>query len=170
MPNSRRGAGITLLAIAAFALALGLCYRAAADPQHADLRTLTVLGVDALLATGIALFYAGQRGKLATAEGWWWSLVFGLWSAAVFRLVPPFINEEVLYFRSLGSPDVPYVLVGAVVHGGITVLLTIPYARRLGVGGSGFIEWTDESWQPGAAAVLAFLIVAAVLRVVVDLH
>lgn len=168
--SSSWGPAASALAAAGFALALALSYRALGNPRGGDLRTPGVLAVDALLATAIGLGYAAQRGTLATAGGWWWSAAFGLWSAAVFRLAPPIMNETVLYNRNLGSLDVPYVLVGAAIHGGIAVLLISPYAGRVVTMNRGASGEAGESWQVGGASVLAFLIVAAVVRVATGLR
>ena len=162
--------GVSALPVAGFALALGLCYRATGDPRQADLRTPGVLAVDALLASAIALVCRGRGGAWRSASAWWWSLVFGLWSAAVFRLVPPFINEDALYFANIVSPDVPYVILGAVVHGAITMLLVSPLVRPTALGGGADAVDGDEARELGAASVLAFLIVAAVVRVATELR
>lgn len=155
---------VAVLAVAGFAFALFLSYRDSGNPQLADLRTPAVLAVDALLATIVALAYATQQGTLATAAGWGWSVAFGLWIAAAFRIVPPVMNDGAMFFANFATADVPYVIIGAIAHGFIVVLLSIPYMRRIApMDERRFVE-TDALWQLGGASILAFLIVAAVVR------
>jgi hypothetical protein len=99
--------------------------------QGQDLRTPGVLLLDGALATALALGFAARQGALARAIGCWWCVAYGLWSAAMFRLVPPMPTEHVLYFSNSTSPDAPFIVVAAVMHGLATVILAAPFARRV---------------------------------------
>jgi hypothetical protein len=83
---------------------------------------------------------------------------------------PPVMNETALYFTNSATADAPYVILGAVAHGGFVVLMSIPYMRRIAQPGRRSIVETDALWQLGGAAILAFLIVAAVVRLWAELH
>jgi len=120
-----------VLASAAFTVAAVVSYREIHYNIPNDLRSPTILAVDALLATVIALGFALHGGSLTRWTDTHLCLRFGLWSAAVFRLVPPIMNEEVLYFKGYLNLDVPYVILGAVIHGGLGILLACPYAIRV---------------------------------------
>jgi hypothetical protein len=87
--------------------------------------------LDAALAAAVALAYAAQRGTLTSPGGIARCVSFALWSPAIFRLLPPILNEGVLYDSNAGSADVPYILMGAVLHGGIAGVLAWPFARRV---------------------------------------
>jgi len=157
------------LAVAAFALAAAMSYRGMRLPGLTTLRTPGVLLLDAALAAAVALAYAAQRGTLASPGGTAHCVAFGLWSAAVFGLLPPMLNEGVLYDRGALSADVPYVLLGAVAHGGITAVLAWPFARRaLRMEGHQTSD-DDEVWYLSGAAVLVFFVVAALVRLLAEL-
>lgn len=157
------------LAIAAFALAAAISYRDMRLPGSTTLRTPGVLLLDAALAAAVALAYAAQRGTLAGPGGIVRCVSFGLWSPAVFRLLPPMLNEGVLYDSNAGSADVPYILMGAVLHGGIAGVLAWPFARRaLRMEGDQGRD-DDEAWYLSGAAVLVFFVVAALVRLLAEL-
>jgi len=78
------------------------------------------------------------------------------------------INEHVLYERNMLSPDVPYILLGALVHGGLAALLAWPFARRaLGVEARSLRD-EEQVWYLAGAAILVFFVVAAVVRVLAE--
>ena len=95
-----------------------------------DLRSPVVLLVNALIATVVAFGFAVRSGSLKRWVNIHFCLSFGLWTAAIFRLVPPLLNEQVLFMKNVISPDVPYILLGAFIHGGIVFLLASPFAHR----------------------------------------
>jgi hypothetical protein len=83
-------------------------------------------------------------------------LRFGLWAAAVFRLVPPMLNEgDALFLSNCGTFDLPYVVLGACLHGGLAALLACPYARRV----LDLPEWSglESQWEMCGAVVLSSL-------------
>ena len=152
------------LSMGVFVLAAVLSYREIHYNSPNDLRSPAILLVDALLATVVAFGFAVKEGSLTR----WWDahlcLRFGLWAAAVFRLVPPIINEDVLYYRGGLSLDAPYVVLGAVVHGGLALLLASPYAIRVrdrsaGADDNSFLEMCG-------AVILVFFLVACFVRLV----
>lgn len=151
-----------VLASAAFTVAAIVSYREIHYNIPNDLRSPTILAVDALLATVVALGFALHGGSLTRWSDMHLCLRFGLWSAAVFRLVPPIMNEEVLYFKGYLNLDVPYVILGAVIHGGLAVLLACPYAIRV----LNLPAWSDgeSQFELGGSVVLVFFIVACVVR------
>ena len=153
-----------LMAVGAFVLAAVLSYRQIHFNIPNDLRSPAVLAVNALLATVVALGFAMYEGSLTRWTDAHLCLRFGLWAAAVFRLVPPIMNEDVLYLKNCGTFDVPYVLLGAVAHGGLTLLLASPFAIRLldrpgGVDDHSLLEMCG-------AVVLVFFIAACFVRLV----
>jgi len=87
---------------------------------------------------------------------------FGFWAAAVFRLVPPFINEEVLYMKNCISFDVQYILLGAFIHGGLTFLLASPFAVHL----PDHSAWTPDgsTSQMCASAIMVLFIAVVIVR------
>jgi len=128
-----------------------------------ELRTPTLLLADMFLATVVALGFALQGGSLKRWTDAQFCLRFGFLAAAVFRLLPPMLNEgDGLYLRNCGTFDVPYVVLGAFIHGGLAVLLTCPYAIRV----LNLPEWSDGESQIEmcGAVVLVFFIVAGIVR------
>lgn len=149
-------------ALGAFAVAAVLSYREIHYNSPNDLRSPGVLLVDALLATVVALGFAVREGSLTSWTDAHLCLRFGFWAAAVFRLVPPIINEEILFFRSEFSFDVPYIVLGAFIHGGLALLLASPYAIRV----LNLPVWdNDESLRNMCVTViLVFFGVAGIVR------
>ena len=78
-----------MLALGAFVVAMVLSYREIHYNIPNDLRSPAILLVDALLATVVAFGFAVREGSLTRWADAHLCLRFGLWSAAVFRLVPP---------------------------------------------------------------------------------
>ena len=128
-----------------------------------DLRNPLVLAADAILAAMIAFGFALFEGTLKRWGDVHLCFRFGLWAAAVFRLIPPIINEkEGLFLRDCGSFDLPYIVLGALIHGGLVLLACWPYGIRL-------MErpgWSDDQglWKLCGTTVLVFFVVAAVVR------
>ena len=150
------------LALGAFAFAVVSSYREIHYNIPNDLRSPAILVVDALLATVVALGFAVREGSLTSWTDAHLCLRFGFWAAAVFRLVPPIINEDVLFLKGGLSFDVPYVVLGAFIHGGMAALLACPYAIRV----LNLPVWTeDESfWELCGVVILLFFIVACIVR------
>ena len=156
-----------VLAVAAFVFAAIVSYRTIHYNSPNDLRSPGVLLVDALLATMVALGFAMHEGSLKRWTDAHLCLQFGLWAAAVFRLVPPIINEEILFYRSEFSLDVPFIVLGACIHGGLALLLASPYAIRV----LNLPVWdNDESLRNMCATVvLIFFGVAGIVRLLAEL-
>jgi hypothetical protein len=149
------------LAVAGFALAMWLSCRSVRDPRSGDLRTPGVLALDAALATAIGLIFAARQGALKRPVGAGWCLAYGLWAAAVFRLSPLGPNEICLFNRNTASFDVPYILVGAGIHGFIAFLLALPYARRvLSPEGRLSPAHDERMWELALTGVVTFFVVA----------
>ena len=151
-----------MLALVAFAIAVVVSYRQVHNVSN-ELRTPTMLVVDVLLASFVALGFALHEGSLARWTDAQFCLRFGFWAAAVFRLLPPILNEgDGLYLKNCGTFDVPYVVLGAVIHGGLTALLACPYAMRV----LDLPDWSDgqSQWELSGAVVLVFFIVAGAVR------
>jgi hypothetical protein len=168
-PSAQASRAALALAIAAFALAAAISYRDMRLPGSTTLRTPGVLLLDAALAMAIALGYGVRQGTLAGAVGAGRCFAFGLWSAAVFRLIPRLPMEDIIYESNAYSADVPFILMGIVLHGGIAAVLAWPFARRVldseGRGGR-----DDEGvWYLSGAAVLTFFVIAAVARLLAEL-
>jgi hypothetical protein len=162
-----------LLNVAAWALALGLfglamilSYREIHYSVPNDLRSPAVLLVNALLATAVAFGFAVREGSLTRWVDIHLCFRFGFWTAAVFRLIPPFINEQVLYIKNTISFDVPYIILGAFIHGGLTFLLASPFA----VQGRDRSTWTpDKSLSEMCmSAILIFFIAAVIVRLLAE--
>src|ERR1019366_2792254 len=119
------------LALGAFAVAAVLSYREIHYNSPNDLRNPTILLVNALLAAVVALGFALHEGSLTRWTDVHLCLRFGLWAAAIFRLVPPIINEDILFYRGALSFDLPYIVLGALIHGAMVLVLTSPYAIRV---------------------------------------
>lgn len=150
------------LALAAFAVAVGVAHRQVLNIPN-ELRTPTLLLADMFLATVVALGFTLHGGSLTRWTDAQFCLRFGFWSAAVFRLLPPILNEgDGLYLRNCGTFDVPYVALGACIHGGLAALLAFPYAIRV----LDLPAWSDgeNQWEMCGAVVLVFFIVAAIVR------
>jgi hypothetical protein len=154
------------LALGAFAVAMVLSYREIHYNIPNDLRSPAILLVDALLATAMAVGFALHEGSLTRWTDAHLCLRFGLWSAAVFRLVPPIINEFVLFYKNTGSFDVQYVFLGACIHGGLALLLACPFAIRV----LDLPVWTDNEklLEMCGIAVLIFFIVACIVRLLAE--
>jgi hypothetical protein len=155
------------LALAAFAVAMVLSYREIHYNIPNDLRSPAILVVDALLATAVAFGFAVREGSLTRWTDAHLCLRFGFWAAAVFRLLPPILNEgDGLYLRNCGTFDVPYVVFGAFIHGGMAALLACPYAIRV----LNLPVWTEgESlWELCGVVILVFFIVACVVRLLAE--
>ena len=151
-----------VLALSVFAIATFLSYQEIHHDSPGDLRTPTVLLIDVLLATAVAFGFAVADGSLTRWTGAHLCLRFGFWSAAIFRLMPPIMNEEVLFFKNLGTFDAPYVVLGACIHGGLAVLLAYPYALRV----LDSPVWTsgERLWEMCGTVILVFFIVASIVR------
>jgi hypothetical protein len=150
------------LALGAFGLAMLLSYREIHYNIPNDLRSPAILLANALLAGIVALGFAVHTGSLTRWQDVHLCLRFGLWAAAVFRLVPPIMNEDVLFYRNTGTFDAPYVVLGAIVHGGAALLLASPYAIRvldIPIGTD-----NDVILEMCGTAVLMFFVVASVVR------
>src|ERR1035437_10324449 len=154
------------LALAAFTIAAVVAHRQVLNIPN-ELRTPTLLLVDMLLATVVAFGFALHGGSLTRWTDAQFCLRFGFWSAAVFRLLPPILNEgDGLYLRNCGTFDVPYVVLGACIHGGLAALLACPYAIRV----LNLPVWTEgESfWELCGTVILVFFIVACVVRLLAE--
>jgi hypothetical protein len=150
------------LALGSFGLATFLSYRQIHYKVPNDLRSPLVLLVNALLATAVAFGFAVHEGSLTRWVDIHLCLRFGFWTAAVFRLIPPFINEEVLYMKNSFSFDVQYIILGAFIHGGLTFLLASPFV----VQGRDRPAWTPDKSQSEMciSAILIFFIAAVIVR------
>jgi hypothetical protein len=153
------------LALGAFAVAMVLSYQASRETPPMDLRTPLVLLLEALLATAVAFGYAVWESAFTR----WADLLpcfrFGFWCSALFRLLPPIINEEVLFYRNMGTVDAPYVVLGACIHGGLAVLLAWPCAIRvLEPKGHRWLDNDESLWELGGATILIFFIISGVVR------
>ena len=126
--------------------------------------------VDALLAAAVAFGFAVREGSLKRWTNAHLCLRFGLWAAAVFRLLPPVLNEDSgLYYRSVGTFDVPYVVLGACIHGGMAALLACPYAIRvLDPKGRHWLANDESLLEMCGAAILFFFIVAGIVRLLAE--
>jgi len=115
----------------------------------------------------VAFGFAIHEGTLRRWADVHLRLRFGLWSAAVFPLAPPFLNEQAgLFLKDCGSFDPPYVILGAVIHDGLVIVASWPNAIRV-------VDrpvWTDgqELWKLCGTAVLIFFVMAAVVRLLSD--
>jgi hypothetical protein len=166
VPPAFWSVAIWLLALGAFAVAMVSSYREIHYNIPNDLRSPAILLLDALLATAVAIGFAVHEGSLTRWSDAHLCLRFGLWSTAVFRLLPPMINEDVLYLKNCGTLDLPYVVLGACIHGGLALLLACPYAIRV----LDLPVWTvgEHLWELCGAVILAFFIVACVVRLLAE--
>ena len=151
-----------ILVLGIFGLAMFLSYRQIHYNNPNDLRSPAVLLVNALLATAITFGFAVRDGSLKRWVDIHLCFRFGFWAAAVFRLVPPFINEGVLYTKNTFSFDVQYILLGAFIHGGLTFLLVSPIA----VHRPDHPAWTPDgdTSEMCVSTILVFFIAAVVVR------
>jgi hypothetical protein len=157
------------LALGAFAVAAVLSYREIHYNSPNDLRSPTILLVNALLAAVVALGFALHEGSLTRWTDAHLCLRFGLWAAAIFRLVPPIINEDILFYRGALSFDLPYIVLGALIHGGMTLVLACPYAIRvLDPKGHRWLANDESLLEMCGAAILVFFIVAGIVRLLAE--
>ena len=135
------------------------------DLLYTHLRMPAVLLVNAFLATAVAIGFAIREGSLERWTDAHLCLRFGLWSAAVFRLLPPIIDEFNLFlFKKFGISAMHFAVFGHNIYlqAVLALLLICPYAFRvlnLPVG----VE-SKSLWEMCMAAVLIFCIVASVAR------
>jgi hypothetical protein len=150
------------LVLGIFGLAMVLSYRQIHNNSPNDLRSPAVLLVNTLLATAIAFGFAVRDGSLKRWVDVHLCFRFGFWAAAVFRLVPPFLQEEVLYMKNSFSFDVQYIILGAFIHGGLTFFLASFFA----VYGPDHIAWTPDGRMSKmcSSAILVFFIAAVTVR------
>ena len=150
------------MALGLFSVAAVLSYREIHYNSPNDLRSPAVLLVNALLATAIAFGFALREGSLKRWVDVHLCFRFGFWAAAVFRLVPPFFQEEVLYMKNCFSFDVQYIILGALIHGGLAFFLASPFA----VHGPDRSTWTPDGSMSEmcASAILVFFIAAVIVR------
>ena len=155
-------------ALGVFAVAMIKSCQATSETLGADLRSPAVLLLNFLLAAAVAFGFAARESALRRWGDLLYCFRFGLWSAAVFRMVPPIINECVVYDKRLISFDAPYVVLGACIHGGLAMLLAWPYAIRV-LYPEGRPLWTanESIWEMCGAAILIFFIVAGAVRLTV---
>ena len=157
------------LALGAFSVAMLWSYR---DPIHVtsnDIRHPGILALDAALATAVSLGFALRQGSLTPWTNAHFCFRFGLWSAAIFRLLPPILNEDVLYLKNCGTFDVPYVVLGACIHGGVAHLFCFPFALRVLDSGEKPL-WSENNriYTMCGSVVLIFFIVACVVRLTAE--
>jgi hypothetical protein len=165
VPSVLWNIAVWALALGAFGAAMVLSYREIHNIPN-DLRSPAILGVDAFLAAAVAFGIAIPEGTLRRWADVHLCLRFGLWSAAVFRLVPPILNEDGLFLKDCGSFDLPYIVLGTVIHGVLVLLVSWPYAIRV----LDCPPWTEgqELWEMCGATVLIFFVTAAVVRLTAD--
>ncbi|UCH36470.1 MAG: hypothetical protein JSV65_08985 [Armatimonadota bacterium] len=155
-----------------FALALILSWRAAQQPRSLDLRTPAVLVINAALAVAVALWYAASQGALARASAVTQCVLYGIWSAAAFRLVPPVLTLVIFFRLTRGSgSNWPAALVitciGAAIHGGLVLLMTWAHARRvLQVEGQPLWSDDDPVLRLTVTTLVVFFTLAAVFRLI----
>ena len=150
------------LALGLFGVAMILSYRQIHYNVPNDLRSPGVLLVNALLATAVAFGFAVHEGSLTSWVDIHLCFRFGFWAAAVFRLIPPFINEQVLYIKNTISFDVPYIILGAFIHGGLTFFLVGPFAIN-GLERSSWTLFGNTSGMCGISVLVLFT-AAAIVR------
>ena len=155
-----------VLALGAFAAALVISYRQVNYNVPNALRTPIVLLINALLATTVAIVFALHEGVLANWTSVHFCLRFGIWAAAVFRLVPLFPMEGVLFMKNTFSFDVPYIILAAFIHGGLTFVIAGPFAPAV----LGQSTWTpdDSLLEMCGATIVVFYIVSIVVRLLAE--
>ncbi|UCH36471.1 MAG: hypothetical protein JSV65_08990 [Armatimonadota bacterium] len=122
---------LQVAAPAAFLLALAAAYLTGWRAESAAAFPLIVLSSDALLATALALGYAGRQAMLHTRRDVAWCILYGAWTAGAFSLVVRLINVFIPYSTRLASGRWLFAAAGILTHGGIGILLAWPYARRV---------------------------------------
>jgi len=154
------------LALGAFTVAMILSYREIHYNCPNDLRSPAILLVNALLATVVAIGFAMREDSLPRWTDAHLCLRFGFWAAAVFRLLPPMINEDILYLKGGLSFDLPYAALGACIHGGIAALFACPYAIRV----LDVPVWTDGERlrQMCVTVIVVFFLVASGVRLLAE--
>jgi hypothetical protein len=153
------------LALVGFAVAMGRAYLATCETPPMDLRTPSMLLVNVLLATLVALVYGVREGAIERWADLLSCLRFGLWSSAVFLLLPLIMSGGSLFHRNQGSIDPRFALVGACIHGGLTVVLSAPCAIRVyEPANHRWFENSDGLRELGGFTVLVFYLAAAVVR------
>jgi hypothetical protein len=169
-PSALWNVAVWALALGAFMVAMVLSYREIHYNIPDDLRSPAILLVDAFLATAVAIGFALHEGSLTRWTDAHLCLRFGFWAAAVFRLLPPILNEDSgLYYKNVGTFDVPYVVLGAVIHGAMTLVLICPYAIRV-------LDPKDHRWLANdegllemcGSVILVFFIVAGIVRLLAE--
>jgi hypothetical protein len=75
-------------------------------------------------------------------------------------------TEEVLYMKNSISFDVPYIMLGAFIHGGLTFMLVSPFA----VQGPDRSTWTPDGSMSEmcGSAILIFFIAAVIVRLLAE--
>jgi hypothetical protein len=154
------------LALAAFAAAMFISYRQVKYNIPNDLRTPVVLLVNVLLATTLAVIFALREGAMANWTAVHHCLRFGIWTAAVFRLVPLLPWEGVLFMKNTISFDVPYILLAAFIHGGLVFVIASPFAS--GVLGQSTLTADDSLLEMCGATILVFYIASVVVRLLAE--
>ncbi|MEJ2649004.1 MAG: hypothetical protein P8016_11425 [Sedimentisphaerales bacterium] len=155
-----------ILAVAAFAGAFVILYRQVRYNIPNDLRTPVILLINALLASIVAIIFALREGELANWTAVHRCLRFGIWTAAVFRLVPLFPWEGVLFMKNTISFDVPYILLAAFIHGGLVFVIAAPFAYS--VVGLSALTPDDSLLEMCGATVLIFYIASVVVRLLAE--
>jgi hypothetical protein len=170
VPSALWNVAVWALALGAFAVATVSSYREIHYNIPNDLRSPAILLVNALLATVVAFGFALHEGSLKRWSDVHLCLRFGFWSAAVFRLLPPILNEgDGLYLRNCGTFDVPYVVLGACIHAGLAALLTCPYAIRvLDPKGHRWLANDESLLEMCGSVILIFFIVAGIVRLLAE--
>ena len=155
-----------ILAVAAFAGAFVILYRQVRYNIPNDLRTPVILLINALLASIVAIIFALREGELANWTAVHRCLRFGIWTAAVFRLVPLFPWEGVLFMKNTISFDVQYIMLAAFTHGGLTFVITGPFAPAV----LGRSTWTpdDSLLEMCGATIVVFYITSVVVRLLAE--
>ena len=159
-------AGSWMLALGAFSLAMFLSYREVHNRIPNDLRSPLMLLVNTLLASAVSFVYALRERSLKSWVDVHLCLRFGFWTAAVFRLVPPFLQENVLFMKNCFTFDAPYIILGAFIHGGLAFLLASLFA---------FHGPERLPWSPGGnfsemsgIAILVLFFAAIIVRLLAE--
>ena len=150
------------LALGLFGVAMILSYRQIHYNIPNDLRSPAVLLLNALLASAVALGFGVYEGSLKRWVDIHLYLRFGIWTAAVFRLIPPLLNEQVLFMKNCISLDVQYIILGAFIHGGLTFFLVGPFAIN-GLERSSWTLFGNTSGMCGISVLVLFT-AAAIVR------
>lgn len=153
--------GVWVLTVGAFALAAVLSHPKIRNSSN-DLRTPVMLMVEGVAAMGVSLGFALRSGSLKHWTDAHLCLRFGLWSAAIFRLLPPIMNEDVLFLKGGLTFDAPYVVLGVCIHGGLTAMIASPLAMR--VVDHPLWESDRDVLQLSGSAILFFYVIACAVR------